>query len=97
MKSKINNVNLGLLLGLAAPAITMLVVYLISFSEYNLNETVNLLVSKKVFTKIVSLCVVPNLGLFFLFLNKNYFYSARGILLATVIFAIFVFVTKFAL
>ncbi len=97
MKSKINNLKLGLLLGIAAPAITMLIIYLISFSEYDLGETVNLLVSKRVFTKIVSLCVIPNLGLFFLFLNKNYFYSARGILLATVIFAIFVFVTKFAL
>lgn len=92
-----NNVKLGLLLGILAPALTMLVIYLISFSEYNLQETVDLLLSKKVFTKIVSLCVIPNLGLFFLFLNKNYFYSARGILLATVLFAVFVFITKFTL
>lgn len=95
MTSKVNNIRLGLLLGILAPAITMLVVYLIGFSGYEFKELMDMLVSKNVFTKILSLCVVPNLALFFLFLNKNYYYSARGILLATVLFALFVFVTKF--
>ncbi len=97
MKSKVDNLKLGLLLGILAPVLTMLIIYLIQFSSYDLNELVNMLVLKKVFTKIVSLCVIPNLALFFLFLNKNYYYSARGILMATVIFALFVFITKFAL
>ena len=86
-----------MILGILAPALTMLIVYLVGFTNYELNELVDLLVSKRVFTKIISLCVIPNLALFFLFLNKNYFYSARGILLATVLFALFVFVTKLAL
>lgn len=97
MTSKVNNIKLGLLLGILAPAITMALIYLISFPEYNLNELVDLLVRKRVFTKIVSLCVIPNLGLFFLFLNKNFYYAARGVLLSTVLFALFVFITKFTL
>ena len=97
MTSKINNLKLGLLLGILAPALTMFIIYVAKFNDYGLRELVDMLVAKKVFTKIVSLCVVPNLALFFLFLNKNYFYSARGVLMATFVFAIFVFVTKFAL
>lgn len=97
MKSKVDNLKLGLLLGIIAPALTMLIIYLIQFTNFNLSELVDLLVEKKVFTKIVSLCVIPNLALFFLFLNKNYYYSARGVLMATVLFALFVFITKFAL
>jgi hypothetical protein len=93
----IDNLKLGLLLGILAPAITMLVIYLVQFTEYNFTELINVLISKRVFTKIVSLCAIPNLALFFLFLNKNYFRAARGVLLATVLFALFVFITKFTL
>lgn len=97
MTSKVNNIKLGLFLGIIAPAITMLAVYLIQFSDYGFKELIDLLVYKRVFTKIISLCVIPNLALFFLFLNKNYFYSARGVLFATVLFALFVFITKILL
>ena len=96
MRSKINNIRIGLLLGILAPVITMLIIYLVQFSGYGFQELIDILVSKRAFTKIVSLCVIPNLALFFFFLNKNYFYSARGVLLSTVLFAAFVFITKFA-
>ncbi len=97
MKYKYDKLQLGLVLGILAPILTMVVIYFVEFTEYKLSELVNLLVEKKVFTKIVSLCVIPNLALFFLFLNKYLYRSARGVLLATIIFAIFVFVTKFTL
>jgi hypothetical protein len=97
MKSKFDNLQLGLVLGIIAPALTMLIIYLIQFTDNNFKELIDLLISKRVFTKIVSLCVIPNLALFFLFLNKNYFKSARGVLMATILFALFVFITKFTL
>ena len=97
MRSKINNFKLGLLLGIIAPLLSILVIYFIQFTEYNFSELIDFLVRKNFFTKIVSLCVIPNLALFFLFLNKNYYYSARGVLISTVLFAVFVFITKFAL
>jgi len=96
-KSKYDNLKLGLILGILAPALTMFVVYLIWFTQYDFSELLDFLLKKRLFTKIVSLCVLPNLALFFLFLNKNFYRSGRGILMATIIFAIFVFVTKFML
>lgn len=97
MKSKYDNIKLGMLLGILGPVVAMLGVYLIMFPEQSLTELIDSLVSKRVFTKIVSLCVVPNLALFFLFLNKYRYQTARGVLLSTILFAVFVFITKFAL
>ena len=97
MSSKINNIKLGMLLGIIAPVLSMLVIYLVKFSEYNFQELIDLLVAKGIFTKIISLCVIPNLALFFFFLNKNYYYSARGVLISTILFAFFVFISKFVL
>ena len=97
MKSKYDNLQMGLVLGILAPFLTMVIIYLSKFTNYGFSELVDFLVEKRVFTKIVSLCVIPNLALFFLFLNKYKYKSARGILLATMIFAVFVFITKFTL
>ncbi|NOQ27441.1 MAG: hypothetical protein GQ564_18925 [Bacteroidales bacterium] len=97
MSSKINNIKLGMLLGIIAPILSMLVIYLVKFSEYNFQELIDFLLARRIFTKIISLCVIPNLALFFFFLNKNYYYSARGVLISTVLFALFVFISKFAL
>lgn len=97
MRSKFDSLTIGLLLGIAAPIITMLIVYLLKFNLYKADEVLDYLVAKQVFTKIVSLCVIPNLLLFFIFIRKNYLYSARGVLMATILFAVFVFITKFAL
>ncbi len=97
MRSKFDSLSLGLILGIAAPIIAMLIIYLLKFNLYKADEVLDYLVAKQVFTKIVSLCVIPNLLLFFIFIRKNYLYSARGVLMATILFAVFVFITKFAL
>ncbi|MGC9374324.1 MAG: hypothetical protein ACP5DQ_04700 [Bacteroidales bacterium] len=99
MKSKytLNNFTLGLILGILVPIVTMLIVYFTRFNQYVFSELIDYLINTQVFTKIVSLCVIPNLILFFVFIWLNYLYSARGVLMATIVFAIFVFVTKFAL
>jgi len=99
MKSRytLNNFTLGLILGILAPIVTMLIVYFSRFSQYIFTELIDYLINTQIFTKIVSLCVIPNLILFFVFIWLNYLHSARGVLMATIIFAIFVFVTKFAL
>ncbi len=97
MKSKYDNLKLGLIIGVLAPLLTIIAVYFIRFTDYDFKELVDFLIAKKLFTKILSLCVIPNLALFFLFLNKYYYKSAKGILMATILFAIFVFITKFTL
>ena len=97
MKSRFNSNYIGLTLGILAPLLTMLIVYFLKFDMFTIHDLVYYLIGKQVFTKIVSLCVIPNLLLFYIFIRKNYLYSARGVLMATILFALFVFITKFAL
>ena len=97
MRSKFDALSLGLILGIVAPLLTLLIVYFLKFNLYQIDELLDYLVTKQVFTKIISLCVIPNLLLFFIFIRKNYLYSARGVLMATILFAVFVFITKFVL
>lgn len=95
MKSKFNSLRLGLILGLILPVISILVFYLFNCKNYTLPDFIKQLISRNVYTQLISLCVVPNLLLFFLFIWRNFFLSARGVLFATFIYAFLVVVIKF--
>jgi len=83
VKSKKNNVQLGLLLGLLIPTLTFILVYYVKFDAITFREFVVLLNSRAVFTQVLSLCVLPNLLVFFIFIWTNRMLSARGVLIAT--------------
>jgi hypothetical protein len=49
---------------------------------------------KSVFAPLLSLCVIINLGLFYLFYWKYLNYAARGVIGATFVYAFIVFIIK---
>ena len=97
MKSteKYNNLRIGLILGVLAPLLGFIVIYGVAFRGMSLSEYVDLLIYNKKLSSIISLSVIPNLLLFFIFIWLNYLYSARGVLASTLIFALVVVITKF--
>jgi len=97
MKSKANNVWLGTVLGLLVPVITVLLAYKIRFSKYELDEFFEVLIQNKVLSSLLSLCVIPNLLVFLIFIWLNYLYSARGVLLSTFIVGFLIVGAKFLL
>jgi len=97
IRTRWNNMPLGLILGLLLPVITFVAIYFVQFSQYNMEEFMMYLFGFSVLTKVMSLCVLPNLGLFFLFIRRNLLFSARGMLMATIIFGVGVFILKFSL
>jgi hypothetical protein len=97
MKSKVNNIYLGIILGIIVPVITVLLAYKIRFNQYNLEEFFNLLVQRKILSSLLSLCVIPNLLVFLIFIWLNYLYSARGVLLSTFLVGFIIVVVKFLL
>lgn len=97
MKSKTNNVLLGALLGLLAPAVTVFLSYKIRFGQYGLGEFFSVLVHNKILSSLLSLCVIPNLLVFLIFIWLNYLYSARGVLLSTFIVGFVIVGVKFLL
>ncbi len=97
MKINWNSQGLGLAGGLIVPVIVLFLVFFIKFEDYTIKQYFNFLFRMQVLTNVLSLCVIPNLALFFIFIWMNKMMSARGVLLATFIFAFIIFGIKFLL
>jgi len=95
MKFKTDSLPLGLAIGIIAPIIVFFGYYFIGHPYMSLQGFINYLVLGKIYSALISLCVVANLGTFFLFIQKDKYFSARGIILATFIYAGLVFYLKF--
>ena len=96
-KSKYNNVWLGLALGLIIPFITIIIFSLFKSADNNFIEFIEFALSISALSNILSLCALPNLAIFYLFLNKELYYSVRGVIFATLILAILVVITRYFL
>jgi hypothetical protein len=93
-KSALNNIWTGTALGIIAPFIVILIFFKVKFPQFDLGYIIDYSIQMNALPKIISLCVIPNLGIFFLFMWKNLLHSARGIILATFIMTLFVLALK---
>jgi hypothetical protein len=84
----------GWVIGIVVPLIFFLVVYQMKYSEMQFMVYLRNIWEMKIFLKIISLCVFPNLGFFFLFYRKKYDMAARGVIMATFMYAFLVLVVK---
>ena len=92
---RFNTVLAGFIPGLALPAVTLLLIWLVRY-EGGLADFISSFQRLQVLSKLVSLCAIPNLLLFFLFIWTNRTYSARGVIFATLVVALVMLVLKFA-
>jgi len=84
----------GAIVGLIANAIGVYL-YILAFSDYPFEETIQKSMNEGYFGKIVTLGAVLNLLVFFFFIKKRQDYKARGVLMVTVIIAVIVMARKF--
>lgn len=98
MKTKINinTLPIGVVLGILAPVLVFFIFYLIKFSQFSVKEFFYILITKNVFVQLISLCVIANLLVFFLFIWTHRYYAARGVIMATFIYTIGVVAYKIA-
>ena len=85
----------GLILGVFLPLSVFFLIYLIGYSKSPFEEFLRQTVMMLVLPKIMSLCVVPNLAVFYLFLNKEFWYATRGVITATLLCTLAIIVVKF--
>lgn len=88
---------IGFLFGLIVPVITLMIYYRLNYSFMNPDNFIYFQFFRKVFAPLVSLCVVPNLGLFFVFYWQELNYAARGVIGSTLLYACFIFIFIFLL
>ncbi len=90
LRRKMDKIGLGLTLGLIAPLILLVVYWQINYSYMDMGGFINFLVQGQLHTKLISLFVVINLAIFFVFIWRDLNLSARGVLYATFIYTFIV-------
>ena len=94
---KLNKPVIGLALGLALPLISFLIYYAsTSPSGESLILFIDRLKGLSAFVPTLSLCVLPNLLLYFGFKKLNYWYAIKGIVASVFVYTIVVLVLKFS-
>jgi hypothetical protein len=92
--AKLNHMGLGVLAGAVMPTIFFMLYYLFRFGYMPFPTFIHRLVETNTVIHVLSLAVFPNLGLFMLFVRGNRLRSGRGVLLATILYAVVAFIVK---
>lgn len=87
MKYKFDKVLVGFSGGIIVPLIAFLTYYLIEFRHLTFGEFYRNLTSRDIMGQIISLCAIPNLLLFFVFIWLSLYKGARGVIISTFLFA----------
>lgn len=93
-KTNINQLKYGFWPGVIFPLIMFLVMYFVRYQEIGLIDYLKNLWHFRIMVKLLTLCVLPNLLLFLFFFRRKYDMAARGVLMATFIYAFFVIISK---
>ncbi len=94
MKPHLKEILIGFAIGIVANmAGTYL--YIFFFSKLSLESTLEAALENDFLGSLIALGAILNLIVFFLFLKKNQYYRARGVVLATVIAALAILISKF--
>lgn len=94
MNRRWNKFWIGFVLGLVLPVIVFLIFYLVKFSHVAFGEYLEYSVRMKALPKVLSLCAIPNLIIFYVFLQKEYWRTTRGVIGATLAYTVGVLILK---
>ncbi len=84
-----DNIKLGLAIGFIAPIFGLFGYYLWKFSLFTLNEFFQvLMMQKSLLSGIISIALIANAILFTLYINRQKDKTARGIFIATCLYAL---------
>jgi uncharacterized membrane protein YadS len=93
---KKDNLKLGILLGIVAPLLAMMIYYFWNFSRaFSISEYFTVLkTNKPLLTAISSICLLANAVIFTVYINTHRDQTAKGIFAVTLLYGIFVLVYK---
>ena len=86
---------MGLATGIIVPVVVMLCYWQLKFGPMTAGQFIDFLILGKVYTPLISLCVLGDLVAFFIFIWRNLYFLARGVMFATFIYAGLIFWLKF--
>lgn len=97
MMKRLDNIFAGLVLGIICPIIGVYLYYTFTYrSQTSFSGFIDLFKSFHLFVAYISLaCYISNLPLFFLFIWKEKYKGARGVLFATIAYTAWVIYQKY--
>jgi hypothetical protein len=93
-KKKFDSTKLGAIIGFVIPIIAFYIILKVVYPFEFMDKSLHNIWLHVVAPRILSLGAIPNLGIFFLFIYTNRLRSARGVLGATVVYTVIVFILK---
>jgi hypothetical protein len=94
MLNKYNKWWVGLMAGFISPVIAFLVYYSLNYSHMGMYKFFRYLINGNIYTQLMSLCVIANLPMFFIFIQFHMYNSARGVVLMTIVYTVANFILK---
>ena len=95
VKFRFNSILFGLIMGIIVPMILLVIFFNSTDYSSSFSSFIRSLSQLNILYKIISVCVIPNLLVFYLFIWKDRLLAARGVLMATLIYALTIFVLFF--
>ena len=94
---KINSNSLlgGTIAGIILPIIIFLIVISLRKGNAEFMQYIKILQGQSVLSKLMSLCLIPNLLLFFIFIWSNKLQEARGVILSMFILGTIILIFRF--
>lgn len=84
-----DNIKLGLVLGFLSPVLGMTIYYLMRFRLFSVGDFFRvLMMQKSLMSGVVSIALVANAIVFTIYINKHKDQTAKGIFIATCIYAV---------
>jgi len=93
-RNRFDQISIGWIIGMFVPLVIFFVFYQLKYSDIGFFAYVKSIWQMKILMKLLSICVFPNLGFFLVFYRLKYDMAARGVILATFMYAFAVLITK---
>ena len=89
----ISKIKHGFYPGIVFPIIIFFVFYIVQYKDVSFKDYMESMWQFQLLVKLLSLCVVPNLLLFFYYLKQKKDMAARGVIMATFVYAFIVLIS----
>ncbi len=89
-----NNIILGVVLGILLPLLATFALYYITLYPMGIKDAIARLEARQIHSQILTLMVIPNVAAFFIFIMGNKLQTARGVVLATIIYGVLTIMLK---
>ena len=91
---KYDKLVVGLVSGFVLPLVIGLIIYVFTAHGKSIGEYLGRIKEANIITHAITLCVFPNIAVFFLFNRFDMLRALRGVLAATIVWAVAVFIVK---